>query len=337
MHEVKRTRRSALSSSDPVSSTRHRSGEVARPQTHVPVLLHEVLACLDLQPDDVVVDATLGGAGHAKEIAKMLGEHGVLIGFDADPAAIERAHNALGAVALARSDEKSGAGCKTYLEQENFRSLQVVLEKYGFDHITKALFDLGWSSYQLENGKGFSFRAHDPLLMTYGDLKPDTLTASIVVNSWREESIADILYGWGEERYARRIARAIVEARSKKKIEFSDELGEIIASAVPAPYRHGAIHPATKTFQALRIAVNDELGVLKTGLTAAWRALSPGGVLAVITFHSIEDREVKTLMREWKQAGEGELLSKKPIPTSDEERRTNPRSRSAKLRAIRKI
>jgi 16S rRNA (cytosine1402-N4)-methyltransferase len=174
--------------------------------------------------------------------------------------------------------------------------------------------------------------------MTYADdPSPGSVTAEMVVNDWKEESLADIIYGWGEERFARRIARIIVEARAKKRITTSGELAEIVRSAVPSMYRHGKTHPATKTFQAIRIAVNDEMGALKEALTAAWRALEPGGRLAVISFHSVEDRAVKELMREWAGSDEGERLTKSPIVPSPEEVAENPRSRSAKLRGIRKL
>ncbi len=321
-----RTRRQK-SSSDPMSLTRvHRSQPASKPVGHTPVLLHESLESLDLQVDDIVVDGTLGGAGHAREIVKALGSQGIFLGIDADAEAIGRATEAL-----------KGAKVNVILEQGNFRDLESHLGKHGIPEITKALFDLGWSGYQLAAGRGFSFLQDEPLLMTYADSPSETtLTAERVVNTWAESSLADIIYGWGEERYSRQIARGIVEARKEKEITSSKELGEIIARSVPVSYRHGALHPATRTFQALRIAVNDEMGALKEGLSAAWRALRSGGRIAVITFHSVEDREVKNLMREWERANEGEKLTKKPIAPSREEIRENPRSRSAKLRGMKK-
>ncbi len=325
-----RTRRPVSSSSDPVSSTRHREPKVAQPHGHVPVLLHEVLDALEITPDDIVLDATLGGAGHSKEIVRRLGPKGVFIGIDADEAAIGRARDALCDVAPT-----------IHLHQANFRSIPVVLEKCGATHITKALFDLGWSSYQLESGRGFSFLTDEPLVMTYDSTPgPEVLTAEKLVNTWAEESIADVLYGWGNERYARRIARAIIRARDQSRITTSGQLADIVKNAVPGFYAHGKIHPATRTFQALRIAVNDEFGALKDGLAGAWKYLGgaseKGGVrrLAVITFHSQEDREVKQLVKEWEQEGTGVKLTKKPIAPTDEEVRSNPRSRSAKLRAV---
>lgn len=292
---------------------------------HRTVLLQESLQQLQIRPDDIVVDATLGGAGHAREIVRLLGTKGVFLGIDADADAISRAREAL----------KDGVA-RIELEHGNFRNLESYLGKHGIPAITKAIFDLGWSGYQLTAGRGFSFLKDEPLLMTYADT-PDALTARIVVNSWGEESLADVIYGWGEERYSRRIARAIVEARKEKPIETSRELADIVSGAVPPVYRKGKTHPATKTFQAIRIAVNDEMGALKQGLAAAWKHLASGGRLAVITFHSVEDREVKRLILEWAQSGEGERLTKGVVTPSPEELAGNPRSRSGKLRAIRKL
>ncbi len=294
---------------------------------HKPVLLHEVVESLVLRPDDVVLDATLGGAGHTKAIVEKLGPKGMLLGIDADAAAIARAKDAL-----------KGAEAQVFLEQGNFRDVESLRGKHGIPHFTKALFDLGWSGYQLAAGRGFSFLRDEPLLMTYSDSQGEsTLTAERIVNEWKAESIADVLYGWGEERYSRQIAGAIEEARKRSRIRTSRELADIVRSAVPAFYRTGRIHPATKTFQALRIAVNDELGALKEGLTAAWKLLAPGGRLAVITFHSIEDRDVKRMMLAWSQEGEGIRITKSPIKPSREELAGNPRARSAKLRVIQKI
>ncbi|TSC85853.1 MAG: 16S rRNA (cytosine1402-N4)-methyltransferase [Parcubacteria group bacterium Gr01-1014_8] len=345
-----RTRRSASSSSDPVPSRRgsnsdthvlegksqrhHKSTSIfLSPSTdkknwsHRSVLLHESIAALNVKPSHVVVDATLGGAGHAKAIVEKLDANGVFIGLDADAAAVERARTTL-----------SAAACRIHIATANFRTLDEVLHNCGVTGVNSCLFDLGWSGYQLAAGRGFSFLTDEPLLMTYArDILPDTLTAEKIVNDWEEESIADVLYGWGEERYSRRIAKRIALYRKTKRIQTSKELGEIISSAVPLHYRKGRLHPATKTFQALRIAVNDELGALKEGLQAAWKTLLTGGRLVVISFHSVEDREVKRLMMEWYRAGEAERITKSPIRPSREEMTENPRSRSAKLRVIQKI
>lgn len=320
-----RTRR-LTSSSDPVPS-KHRPQLHNKDVTgHRPVLLHEAIEYLVIEPTDTVVDATLGGAGHAKKIAERLGEHGVIVGLDADRSAIERAR------ALEIFHKPN-----SYLIEANFRNLDTELEKIGITRIEKALFDLGWSSDQLVSGRGFSFLKDEPLLMTYA-LTPErgALTASRIVNEWEEENIAVILRGWGEEKYSRRIARKIVEARERSAIRTSRQLADIVAAAVPATYRRARIHPATRTFQALRIAVNDEIGALAKGLCAAWELLAPGGRIAVITFHSVEDRAVKRLFAGWEREKKGVRVLKKPVSPQAEEIARNPRSRSAKLRIIEK-
>lgn len=304
-----RTRRSQ-SSSDPAS-----------PQGHTPVLLHEVLEALAIAQGDCVVDATLGGAGHARAIAERLGEEGVFIGFDMDADAIDRAKSAL-----------EGGKPRVELVNANFRTMQKSLAEKGITSITKALFDLGWSSYQLDSGRGFSFQKDEPLVMTYA--KSGSLTARTIVNDWAEASLADVTYGWGQERYARRIAKAIVDARVSRPIETAKELADIVSRAVPARARFGQIHPATKTFQALRIAANDELGALSEGLRAAWELLAPGGRIAVISFHSLEDAIVKRMFVEWERVGEGKRLTRKPVIAGEAELEINPRARSAKLRVI---
>lgn len=299
-------------------------GAPERDAGHSPVLLHETVQGLAIREDDVVVDATLGGAGHARAIAGQLGNRGTLIGFDLDEAAIARAQEAL-----------QGARPRIVLVQANFRSMREELLKRGVRGITKALFDLGWSSYQLDSGRGFSFMRDEPLEMTYAK-GGASLTAAVVVNTWSEQTLADVLYGFGGERYSRRIARAIVERREKKPFTASRELAEAIAEATPRAYRRSRIHPATRSFQAIRIAVNDELGAIAEGLQAAWELLEPGGRIAAISFHSLEDRTVKHLFAGWEKKGEGKRLAKKPIAAAPEETARNPRARSAKLRLIEK-
>ncbi|MBI4088246.1 16S rRNA (cytosine(1402)-N(4))-methyltransferase RsmH [Candidatus Kaiserbacteria bacterium] len=319
-----RTRRSQ-SSGNPVSPFDEAHD---KPHGHTPVLLHEVLDMLEILPDDTVVDATLGGAGHARAIAERLGKGGTFIGFDLDPDAVGRAKEALSEIAP-----------RIHLVQANFRAMREELHKLGIEKVSKVLFDLGWSSYQLDSGRGFSLRNDEPLLMTYSNPPAgggSMLTARTIVNEWAEESLADVIFGWGEERYARRIAKMIVARRQTKPFETAQELAEAIKGAVPAGYRKGRLHPATKTFQALRIAVNDELGALSQGLRGAWELLAPGGRIAVITFHSIEDRIVKHAFADLEKKGEGKRLTKKPVVPSEEETRENPRARSAKLRVIEK-
>jgi 16S rRNA (cytosine1402-N4)-methyltransferase len=311
------------SSSDLVPAT---GKPEAAKSKHQSVLLHEAIEELSINPNDTVVDATLGGAGHARAIADLLDSDGTFIGLDLDHDAIERADAAL-----------KGAKPKTFCIEANFRNIETELQSRGIPSIDKALFDLGWSAYQLEAGRGFSFLKDEPLLMTYSSQKKDALTAATIVNSWGEESIADIIFGWGEERYSRRIARAIVERRKVKQFERSADLGETIKASVPALYRRGKLHPATRSFQALRIAVNDELGALKDGVSGAWKMLNPGGRIAVITFHSIEDRIVKEMFLELERSGEAMRITRSPKKPSREELINNPRSRSAKLRIIEKI
>ena len=321
-----RTRRSRFSGNPVLSRP---STAKASEGKHRSVLLHEATELLAIQQDNCVVDATLGGAGHALAIAAQLGKGGTLIGIDADHDAILRGKELL-----------AGAKPTVHLVEANFRDLSAELEKLGITGVDKILFDLGWSSFQLDAGRGFSLKADEPLLMTYSNPPaggPGALTAQKIVNEWAEESIADVIFGWGEERYSRRIAKCIVERRATKPFTTARELAEAIYGAVPPRYRFGRIHPATRTFQALRIAVNDELGSLTLGLTDGWRRLAKGGRIAVITFHSIEDRIVKQTFKQWEEAGEGKRITKKPLSPSEEEVASNPRSRSAKLRVIEKI
>ncbi|MBM3261790.1 16S rRNA (cytosine(1402)-N(4))-methyltransferase RsmH, partial [Candidatus Kaiserbacteria bacterium] len=293
---------------------------------HHSVLLHEAIRELAIRQSDVCVDATLGGAGHTRLIAEALDASGTLIGFDLDDEAIARAQQAL-----------ADTSASVHLIKSNFRQLGTELTARGINRIDKALFDLGWSGYQLSAGRGFSFLSEEPLLMTYvKDITSETLTAREIVNEWEEQSLVDIIAGWGEERYARRIARGIVERRMQKPFETARDLAEVIKASVPSAYRYGRIHPATKTFQALRIAVNDELGSLQEGIASAWQMLAPGGRIAVITFHSIEDRIIKQTFVEWEKTGEGKRVTKKPIVPTPEELAHNPRARSAKLRVIEK-
>jgi len=326
---------------------------------HTAVLLHEVVQVLGAPVESsehpvsgqgnhnsvlgtrnselIYLDGTLGGAGHALAMAQAMEGKLTVIGLDRDPSAIERARETM-----------KGKAERLILENEDFRNLDKALEKHSIAKVDRILLDLGLSSDELESsGRGFSFQKDEPLLMTFGDPSAHAFTASSIVNGWKEEDIANVIFAYGEERYARRIAKAIVEHRRKDKIETSGQLAEVVKSSVPAAYRHGKIHPATRTFQALRIAVNDELGALKEGLAKAWNALDAKGRLAVISFHSLEDRIVKEFFKakSKKEKGkmgkedtaEGMLFNKKPVTASPQELSENPRSRSAKLRIIEKI
>lgn len=292
---------------------------------HVPVLLHEAITSLNPRKGETILDATLGGGGHSAKICEAIGHGGTLLAIDADPDAFPRSEKVL-----------KEFPCTKVFIHGNFREMGGLLEERGITKVSGILFDLGISSFHLEaSGRGFSFRKKEPLLMTLG--KETDRTAYHIVNQWNEEDLTKIFRDYGEEQFARPIAQAIIKARSIKPIGESDELSEIIYQAVPRWYRAKKIHPATKTFQALRIATNDEMGALEAGLEAAWKILAPGGRMAVISFHSLEDRIVKHFFKDKAAQGEGELVHKKPIAPSRKEEIENPRSRSAKLRTIEKI
>jgi 16S rRNA (cytosine1402-N4)-methyltransferase len=294
---------------------------------HKTVLLHETIEGLALAPGDVVVDCTLGSGGHSEAVCTQCPEVKVIIGVDADSDAI------------ARSTERvKDSPCSFIFRQSNFSTLGTVLDELGHTKVNKFIFDLGFSSDQLEaSGRGFSFKKDEPLLMTLTDtITEATLTAREIVNEWQEESIADIIYGYGEEQFSRRIAKGIVEAREEKPIETTFDLIKIIESSVPFFYRKGKIHCATKTFQALRIAVNNEIENLKTGLAEALMRLAPKGRIAVISFHSLEDRVVKHFFKNAVDNEIGTNCTKKPIVPTSIEVKENPRSRSSKLRIFQK-
>lgn len=289
---------------------------------HQPVLLKETLEYLAPAPGQTFVDATLGGAGHAIEIAKRIGKDGTLIGIDRDPAFLEQAKGKL-----------KIRECRTSIVRGNFEDLRGILKKLNVDRIDGLLLDLGLSSMQLGTGdRGFSFLREAPL-----DMRMDMETgqpASHYLNQLSEKSLTSILQRYGEERYARGIARAIVRARQRKPLATTSDLVNAILRA--APRRHDRIHPATRVFQALRILVNRELECLENALKDVEEVMRPGARIAVISFHSLEDRIVKNAFREKANAGAFEILTRKPVTPSDEETRLNPRSRSAKLRAAKR-
>ncbi|HEY3991005.1 MAG TPA: 16S rRNA (cytosine(1402)-N(4))-methyltransferase RsmH [Acidobacteriaceae bacterium] len=288
---------------------------------HVPVLLQQAIRNLNVHAAGTYADATLGMAGHSLEIARRLGGSGRLIGFDRDPEAIEIATRRLNAL----REELGDATPEVVLYNEPFSKAKQLIEPASLDGL---LADVGVSSLQLDEAhRGFSFQADGPL-----DMRQDTrggITAEQVVNQAGEKELADLIYEFGEERRSRRIARAIVRARP---ITTTGQLARIVSAAAPA-MKQERLHPATRTFQALRIRVNDELGELKALLEAAPGLLKPGGRLVVISFHSLEDRLVKDAMREGTRIGMYHLDSRKPITADEEETDRNPRSRSAKLRA----
>lgn len=294
---------------------------------HITVLKQEAVTLLDLKPDSVVVDATYGAGGHAAAICEKLDQRGVYIGIDADETALQNSflHGQKG-------------GPQFHLLHSNFSQLTELLGSLHIKRVDAILADLGWRTDQFtKGGKGFSFTSDEPLHMTYGAAEKYLFTAHDIVNGWAEEDIANVIYGYGEERYARKIARAIVLQRAEAPLMTARHLAEIVSSVVPKGRHAHRTHPATKTFQALRIAVNDELGVLEKFLSEAPTVLAPGGVLAIISFHSLEDRQVKLAFRELARTEHFALLTKKPITASDQELRDNPRARSAKLRAIKRL
>lgn len=294
---------------------------------HKSVLLNETIEGLNLGSGATVLDGTYGGGGHSSLICeKYPGTRIIALDQDRD--------------ALDKGEQKfKNSNCQISFLNTNFRDLDKVLQKEGVGEVDGIIFDLGLSSDQLENsGRGFSFMKDEPLLMTMKENpSPEDLTAQDVVGSWSEENLADIIYGYGEEKFARRIAKGIVLARTKKKITTTFDLVEVISNSVPGGYKKGRLHFATKTFQALRIAVNDELGTLSLGLQKGFNILKKGGRMSVISFHSLEDRITKKFYKEKEKNSEAKLINKKIITAGREEIKNNPRSRSAKLRILEKI
>lgn len=298
---------------------------------HVPVLLNELIELLDPKNNEIIVDATINGGGHAEEILRKKDFHGIVIGIDQDENLIS---------ILKKEKEKYIKEGRLKLVCGNFRNIDVHLKQLKINGLDGVLFDLGMSSRQLEEAeRGFSFLKDKQLLMTFKvNPAPQDLTAEKIVNDWNEKEILKILKEYGEEKFAKRIAIKILETRKKKRIKTTFELIEIIKKSIPySVQKKSKIHPATKTFQALRITVNDELKALKEGLEKTFKVLNIGGRTAVISFHSLEDRIVKNFFRDLKNKKLAKILTKKPIIASKEEIERNPRSRSAKLRAIIKI
>ncbi len=285
---------------------------------HKPVLLDEVMKILSPKPGETFVDGTIDGGGHAKEILGRVTPYGTLVGIDWDKNMVEKLKSLI-------TSQKS----RVILVNDNFKNMAEILEKEKINKVDGVLLDLGFSSEQLESsGRGFSFLKDEPLLMTYSD---KTKPAYRAISEESESNIAKIIKNFGEERNAHRIARTI---KKNLPIMTSRKLAEVVASAVPKNYERGRLNPATRTFQALRIFVNQELENLKMFLETVPQILNLGGRLAVISFHSLEDRIVKNEFRRWKQNGLAEILTKKPITPSPEEIKNNPRSRSAKLRGL---
>ena len=307
---------------------------------HIPVLLNECIENLAIKPDGVYVDGTVGGGGHALRICERLSDRGTLIGIDRDKDAL--------AASLGRLD---GQACRRILVQSDYADIKTVLAGQGLEKIDGALLDLGVSSYQIDNVKrGFSYMQDAPL-----DMRMDQsggLTAYDVINGYERDVLTRVISEYGEERWAKRIAEFICEARKKKPVETTGELVGIIEKAVPAGARRKGSHPAKRTFQAIRIEVNDELGQLTSAIDDFCDVLNPGGRLCIITFHSLEDRIVKERFNKrvnpcicppefpvcvCGKKGDVIKITKKPIVPGEDEIVGNPRAKSAKLRVIEKL
>ena len=299
---------------------------------HKPVLIREAIERLALRPGARVLDGTFGRGGHSCAILEKIRPGGVLIALDQDPEA------------LAWGKQIFEKASDVHLVRGNFRNADRVLEELHIDGLDAVIIDIGVSSDQLEEGRrGFSFEREGPLDMR---MNPDEGSpASDLVRDLSKDELALILTQFGEERQARRFAEAIVSARETKEILTTGDLAAVIENSLPRglQFKKGRRpswarhHPATRVFQALRIAVNDELGALRQGMLKFWEVLKPGGRLVIISFHSLEDRIVKYQFRDWIQSGTGRLVEKKPLTPTDEEIRDNSRSRSAKLRVVEKI
>ena len=289
---------------------------------HIPVMVEEVMTFLKCEPGHTYVDATLGGGGHASEILKRSAPDGMLIGMEWDEEALSEARKTL-----------LSFGDRVKLFRENFVHLPDLMKPESADGV---LLDLGLSSIQLEKEeRGFSFRGEGPLDMRM-DQRMDE-TAADLVNNLSSEELESILFQYGEERWAKQIVRALVQEREREPIRTTQSLRKIIHRAIPRRFHSRRIDPATRTFQALRIRVNEELENLQKILQTGWKILKKGGRMCVISFHSLEDRMVKETFRALEKQGKVVILTKKPVTPSEEEQKRNPRSRSAKLRCAERI
>ncbi len=298
---------------------------VSSSSVHIPVLLEAVIRESNIQPGGIYVDGTLGMGGHAQALFLHAKKKLTIIGFDKDIEAQKIARDVL-----------TSSGANPIIIHESFAQMKHELAQRNIHSVDCILLDLGLSSMQIDiDTRGFSFKTDHRLHMNM-NWEGDVLAWDIV-NTWSEETLADIIYGFGEERYARRIAKMIVTQRAMHPVETTFQLVEIIKKATPAVYHHGKIHPATRTFQALRIAVNSELTELESVIPDCIDLLNPNGRLLIISFHSLEDRIVKNQFRKAADAGIGTVITKRPIIATLEEVKNNPRSRSAKLRVFQKI
>ncbi len=307
---------------------------------HTSVLLQECIDNLSIKSDGIYMDGTLGGAGHSSEIAKRLGENGLLMGIDQDADAI-----------LFATKRLEPFGDKIKIARDNYQNFQSLLVELNINQVDGILLDLGVSSYQLDNGdRGFSYRVDAPLDMRMDD-RAD-MTAADIVNGYSEQELFRILRDYGEEKFAKSIARNIVKARTNKPVETTFELNDIIRASMPAKVKNGQGHPAKQSYQAIRIELNRELEVLQESIDGMIDALAPKGRICIITFHSLEDRIVKLAFRRNEnpctcppnfpictcgKTSKGKVITRKPILPSEEEMRENPRAKSAKLRVFQKI
>lgn len=302
---------------------------------HKSVLLNETIDGLNIKPDGIYVDGTLGGGGHAYEVCRRLGEKGSIVGIDQDAAAIEAA-----------SARLKDFGEKVTIVRSNYCDMKSKLHELGIDKVDGIVLDLGVSSYQLDTAeRGFSYREDAPL-----DMRMDTrqkMTARDIVNDYTEADLYRVIRDYGEDKFAKNIAKHIVQARAMKPVETTAELSEIIRASIPMKFQKKSGHPAKRTFQAIRIELNRELDVLRDSLDGMIDLLNPGGRLCIITFHSLEDRIVKSAFRKNEnpctcppdfpvcvcgKKSKGSIITKKPILPSEEELEYNSRSKSAKLR-----
>lgn len=294
---------------------------------HISVLINEAVQDLAIRENGIYVDATLGFGGYTELIAGQLGS-GKVIGIDADRQALNLVENRL---------STQIAEGKIILKHSNFRFIEQVLAELRIESVDGIVADLGLSSMELDDvSRGFSFKDEAPLDMRF-DTSSDGVTATDIVNTYSQDELAELFRNLGDEPFAGRIARVIVENRKKKAIKTTTQLVDIILSIVPSKFAKKSIHPATRVFQALRMEVNDEIGALNSLLASSLNLLNSSGRLAIVSFHSGEDRIVKNTFREWKSQGFVNILTKKPITPSELELGANPRSRSAKLRIIEKI
>ncbi|MCL2743063.1 MAG: 16S rRNA (cytosine(1402)-N(4))-methyltransferase RsmH [Planctomycetaceae bacterium] len=306
--------------------------EMNKNSVHIPVLLNEVLSLLNPRNGSIYIDGTMGGGGHTEKIAEKVLPDGLVISMDCDLNAVNRTEKRLRQVFI----NCTGKNFPIRFVHANYRFFAETLDQLNIPEIDGFLLDLGLSSDQLaEKSRGFSFDSDGTLDMRFDDSEGET--AADLLFRLKEEKIADIIYEYGEEKYSRKIAKQIAERRRKEQpVKTAGELAELVRKCVPREHRHRTIgiDPATRTFQALRIAVNDELGSLKYVLENAFKRLKTGGVFAVISFHSLEDRIVKNVFRDSQRWN---VITKKPITATEEEIKRNPRARSAKLRAAEKI